>query len=462
MSGIQAVRNIIFQVSNTNDNISSDLEGNQDTLSKMIYGVSSVLLGLFIANVVLGVFALFSIVFVYRGAKAFNKGVHASWCTLGFFMLVGWLVTTLIFAVTVIVSESCDVGNGITKDPVFFNKTFGYIDNAFDIEESDFNRTRDVLYTCFHGDGDLAKELNLSSNVADFNQIFTTVDEFSTLASNTIGSLPASAAALVFRAYLNQIKAGTIPDSAQYTAPDLLILNALTRSDTNPCTSVKDAWVLNSQTCTSSLGNTFTSQSSATYNLNSKTCIGENMWTAAGNNIDNRYTSSQFPEFGCPPIGGQAMYRYVQRYVRSLAKNRAQTNVAVNRILQDLDKIDVLNNEFKAGTQAVPTEIQSLNAIVVSLFSELTAPNGIINTVNCKFVRNDFEILLDNACTGLGGNMYQITMVYLVLSFATLAGVSMLFLLAKRSAAATTAVVKRQKKRSIIGIQKIYLDIEKV
>lgn len=346
-------------------------------------------------------------------------------------MLVGWIVTTAIFAVTIVVSEGCDVGNGVMESPAFFNKTFGYLDTVFDINDADFKKTRDVLYTCFHGDGDLARQFNLTSNLAYFDQIFSTVDEFSALATASLAALPTSMTTSVLRSGLNQISEGTVPDSSDFTIRDVQLLNGFTRSQTNPCTTLDDAWVLNTETCDESLGTPFTESSSATFNLNSATCIGYNVWEISGDNIGNRYTTEQFPAI-CGQIGGQDMYLYVQGYVESLARNRAETETVVNRLLQDLDNVDNLNTQFNNQTEAFPKSIKALNASVANIYTGLTAPDGVINTSNCQFIRDDFEILLDETCTGLGATMFQITIVYLILSFATFLGTMMLFCLAKR------------------------------
>ena len=394
--------------------------------------VGYVLLGLFIANVVIGAFALMSITFVCCGAKAFNKGVHASWCTLGLLMLVGWLLTTVIFGLTIVVLEGCDVGEGVIESPTFFNKTFGYLDTVFDLNDADFNKTRDVLYTCFHGDGDLATQFNLTSNLVYFDQIFSTINEYSTLTTTTLSAMPASLTVSVLQSGLNQISAGTVPDSSEFTVSDLQLLNGFTRSSTNPCTSVNDAWVLNSATCDSSLGANFTESDSATFNLNSATCIGYNEWEAAGDNVDDRYTAQQFPEDTCGTISGEQMYVYVQAFVDSLAQNRAETETIVNRLLQDLDNIDALNDQFNDETQEIPVTITSLNNTVASIYNQLTGPSGIISTSNCQFIKEDFETLLDVTCTGLGATMFQITIVYLILCFGSWLGTIMLFCLAKR------------------------------
>jgi len=452
INGIRTVRSILLQVSDTTEDVSSDVQSNQNTISTVIQIIGGVLLGLFIANVVIGLLALLSITFVCRGVKGFNKGIHASWCILGLLMLIGWIVTTAVFAGTVVVSETCDVGSGITQDPAFFNKTFGYLNTVFDINDSDFNKTRDVLYYCFYGEGDLASELNILKNAEDFNQIFSTIDRFSTLAAFTLYTLPSSATTSALISGLNQISAGTVPDSAQYTLKDLQRLNEFTNSDQNSCTTVNDLWVLNSQSCTASSGTKFTETSSADFNLNSDTCIGYNVWEISGDNIENRYTADQFPEGTCGQVNGQAMYSYVQRYVESLAQNRAETETVVDRLLQDLGNIDDLNNQFKSATQAIPFQINSLNTLVASIYTGLTDANGLINNAQCKWIRNDFEILLDETCTGLGANMFQITIVYLVLSFGTLLGTMMLFCVAKRP------VEKTKKTRAISSITKVYLE----
>jgi len=174
---IMNIRPLVVQVSEDSSQIQSQTSNHQNLIKDIIKAIEGTFVGLFIANIVFSAVALTSIMFVCCGAKAFNKGVYGTWFMIGFLMLVGWLAATAIFGMTIVVLESCDVGDGALKSSEFFNKTFNYLESAFDIDDSNYNKTRDALYTCIHGDGDLAKEYNLTDTVGIFDQIFDQVDQ---------------------------------------------------------------------------------------------------------------------------------------------------------------------------------------------------------------------------------------------------------------------------------------------
>jgi len=428
---IEQARPTIDQVYDDISQAEDKISENQNTIKTIINAIGGVLLGLFIANTTISVLAIVAIILVCCGAKAFNKGVQVSWCTLGLLMIVGWVVATAIFAVTIFTFESCDVGTKSMQDPVFFNKTFDKLSSVFDLNDADFQRTRGVLYTCVHGDGDLAREFELTENIQIFNQIYATINENSVLVSQALSLFSTSVVIPSTQSLLNQINQGTTPDS-QNTVDDIVRLNGYTRSTTNPCTNLDDTWVLNSQTCDDSLGTEFTSGSSDTFNLNNPTCIGYNAWSAGADNIGARYTSTVFPQPTCGDVSGEDMHLYLQNYIASLANNREQTQTAVNRILEDLNNVNQANNQFTNELNKIPPSIDNLNSTVAAIDNMLTGPDGIITHSNCKFVRNDVETLLDVTCTGIGVTLYKITLAYLILAFVTFMGTFMLFCLAKR------------------------------
>ena len=359
-------------------------------------------------------------------------------------MLIGWLVSTAIFGVTIFAFEGCDVGTKSLQDPVFFNKTFDKLSSVFDLNDADFIRTRGVLYTCMHGDGDLAREFNLRQNIEIFNDIYTTIGQNDELAMQALGLISASVVIPSTRSLLTQVAEGTIPDS-QDTINDLVKLNGFTRSSTNPCTDVDDTWVINSETCETSLGTEFTSSSSDTFNINNPTCIGFDAWTGGSDDIAARYTSTAFPQPTCGDVNGENMHLYLQGYIESLANNREQTQTAVNRLLEDLNNVNQVNGQFASELNKIPNSIQNLNNTVASINNMLIGPDGVITNSNCKFVRNDVETLLDVTCIGIGTTLYKITLVYLILAFVTFVGTLMLFCLAKRFTLATSAEKERSR-----------------
>ncbi len=163
-------------------------------------------------------------------------------------MLLGWLASTTIFGMTIVVLESCDVGDGVLKSSAFFNKTFNYMEAAFEIDDSNYNRTRDALYTCIHGDGDLAKEYNLTDTVGIFDQIFDQVDqsldnakEIDTQFSDLASQLQTS---------INSINKTIAPIYSKFKGPQGLI-------DGSNCAYIKQDFVdLIDVTCTG-VGSTF-------------------------------------------------------------------------------------------------------------------------------------------------------------------------------------------------------------
>jgi len=245
---IMNIRPFVVQVSEDSSQIESQISNHQNLIKDIIKAIEGTLLGLFIANLVFSALALFSIMFVCCGAKAFNRGVYGAWLMIGFLMLLGWLASTAIFGVSIVVLESCDVGDGVLKDSAFFNKTFNYMESAFEIDDSNYNKTRDTLYTCIHGDGNLAREYNLTDTVEIFDQIYDQVDQslsnvekidqqFSELAGELQNSI-------------NSINNTIVPIYSKFKGPEGLI-------DNTNCAYIKKDFVeLIDVTCTG-IGSTF-------------------------------------------------------------------------------------------------------------------------------------------------------------------------------------------------------------
>lgn len=397
-------------------------------INVIIRATNGVLLGLTIGNIAVAAVALLSILLVCCGSTFFNKSVHLSWCILGLLMIVGWAASTALFGATIIVSETCDVGNNALQSPEFFNKTFDRLSVYFDLNTADFNKTRQVIYRCVHGDGDLSQEFNLTSNLFYFNSIFSSTNQLYAEVNNQIDGLPDTITSEQ-EANLNLFKQGLVPDSDE-TVNDLVALNGLTNSQFNPCTTADDTWLLNSQNCTTNDGTVFTGASTADFNVPQATCIGYNAWSTNQHSIADRYTATVFSGVGCTNQNDDA---FVISYISSLAANRERSNELIAQLETGVMGVDQSYSAFKNGLQRVPQSLQDTNTTVAEIYQSLADPNeGLIANTNCKFIVNTVDEFRDVTCTGVGATFYKVTIAFLVLSFVTFFGTLFLFCLAKR------------------------------
>ena len=107
-------------------------------------------------------------------------------------MVIGWIVATGLFGLSLIAFEGCNVANQMVASPVFFNKTFDTLRGAFTMNDEDYNKTRSVLYRCVHGDGDMASEFELQANLGVFDGVFKQVKDANDLANQAVTGFPAS------------------------------------------------------------------------------------------------------------------------------------------------------------------------------------------------------------------------------------------------------------------------------
>mmetsp|Transcript_23273 Transcript_23273/g.20163 ORF Transcript_23273/g.20163 Transcript_23273/m.20163 type:complete len:91 (+) Transcript_23273:1326-1598(+) len=88
--------------------------------------------------------------------KKFNYLLYVSFCGLGFFNIFTWLLTVLLFPLSVVFVEVCGITTDFFADPAFFNKTL----DALAIGNGDFNA---FAYECIHTDeGNINDYLGLS------------------------------------------------------------------------------------------------------------------------------------------------------------------------------------------------------------------------------------------------------------------------------------------------------------
>lgn len=125
------------------------------------------LMVVFAPTLIAGVVAVLSILKVTAQNKIkYNKCVYCSWIFMVFTMALGLLLTTLLFPISVILMEFCNVTTEFFADASFFNQTMSGL-------LSMSGQINDLSYVCIHGDGDLLGYLGVKEELNNFDIIYT-------------------------------------------------------------------------------------------------------------------------------------------------------------------------------------------------------------------------------------------------------------------------------------------------
>lgn len=175
------------------------------------------------------------------GRKGCNKCVHCSWMCMVFAKSLGLMLTTILFPLSLVLMEFCNVTVDYFGDADFFNKTMN------NIIKSD-GKVNEMTYICIHGDGDMVEYLGLKNELNKFDIIFDALNKTGELLSSS--NVPDSFVIPEIEALFTSTKNGKTVDGPESVA-DLVKLNSLTVDTTNTCASgVKDNWILNDVNCT--------------------------------------------------------------------------------------------------------------------------------------------------------------------------------------------------------------------
>jgi len=392
----------------------------------MVSVVSGGLIGLFAGNLAFGIIAIGTTVLVGWA----HKGLHLSWYAISTLTVIGWFLSAILYPASLATFESCDVGNRLLDNSTFFNITMEkfVVKNMTTGEETENGETvKDILYRCYWGDGNLIDQLGLTEIFGIFNNVFEPLDNVASL-STSVGPVPSSILIPLQQELVRNYQYGLISD-AQETTADLALLNTLTNTETNPCTQMRDVWVLNSTKCPADAGTLFAATSAPTFNIRSQTCIGFDKWNHG--QINSRYSANTFPQASCGLKNGVPTSTYLQSFVNNFADARDSSASLFEDIETDLSGISSTNELFMGSVKLATKAFDPVRIATKIAYQAMWDPTtGFIRNSNCTFFRSATEDLLDAVCVRFGNSLFSTMVIAIVVSsFGTLAAVA-LFLLA--------------------------------
>lgn len=411
-SAIDSAKSVAKSMSSSMTSALDSLKSTGTTVNSAGDGLNQGSTAVFAVTLTFGLIAIISLVLVkFCNLKIFNKFTHISWCLLGLFTILGFLLASILYPVSILAVEVCDLFSAILNDQTFLKNTFSTFGLSSDIG--------DTLNTCIFGSGIILEKFGVADKLGLLNDTLNLLNKVS---SYTGTNAPDSIVIPIQQFYVGQFIDGSAPDS-QYMVTDLATLNGQTSSAS--C-GMKDKWYGNSKNCTSSDGTVFTAGSAANSGVNSATCLG--IWDSWSQR--SGYAADASTRYGTCP--GAASATLLTGFVNS--RKQAADNSHFGKVQADLNTLQSDNGLFMTELKSMLTGFSSIQTTISSIVSDLTDPTtGIISNANCQFIKPNLNRIYDALCVGVITNMYQTSVVLIVLSFFTLFGTCFIFCVAKRA-----------------------------
>jgi len=373
-------------------------------------GIGGAAVGIDVIRIGFGMASLLAIYKLRQSKLSFTKLINTSWGVIGTLMIFGWVISAILFPAGVVLVESCTVSQKLQTDPVFYNQTFDKF-----LNNRNYTSVRNLLYSCLFKDGEVLEALDVDQYFTPFVTLFTALDNTAPY-TTSLGTVANSVVIPTQKSLVNKLKSGMVSDGTE-TDTDLTTLNKLTTSSSNSCTNVKDTWTLNSNLCPSSGTTVFTASKTDNYNLPSETCIGFDAW---GNthNINNRYTSTNFPQPACGQVGGANADVGIDNLVNGFVTSRQDVNSVFTSVASDLANVDTSNQNFMSNVKTATGHIAPVRTQSARFYSALwDKKTGFLQTSNCQFVKEDLASLQEFMCVRLVSNVYELSVVMILNSF---------------------------------------------
>jgi hypothetical protein len=386
----------------------------------------TILLVIFVVVLVVSALALGSILLVKLcKLKLFNKLTHLTWCLLGLFMILGWILSTLLFPLSIVMVEACQVIDSFLTDPAFFNSSIATLmKGAAD--------TTDTVYICLHGNGDILTKLGVKDQLGYFDTIFTQLDKAKDYFPSSQGTVPFSITIPINLDIVQKSKTGVYPDST--TIVDRLVsLTARTKASVSATcvTGIEDTWLLNSVNCTAgSFGTTFHNADGDVGGKPAATCIGLDEWT--GRTIANRYLTANYPS--CPQVNSVNQEVYVRSYVTNFLAHKTARTTLFGNLETDILDIQTKNNNFMTSLFAITSPFDAINTNIHQLYDALAHPTtGLLSNAKCSFIKTGLKNLYNAMCVGFISSIYQTSVCIIIVSTFAFFATFFVFCFAKRS-----------------------------
>ena len=90
---------------------------------------------------------------------------HLAWLTMGLFLIITFLLVTILFPVSIVIAEACAFLDDYFSEETLTKVNLKLLEYPnFPLAEGDIGK---YVYTCFWGDYKLAKEFNIEENLVD-------------------------------------------------------------------------------------------------------------------------------------------------------------------------------------------------------------------------------------------------------------------------------------------------------
>jgi len=422
-TGVTTANDIITSV---NDVIET-LTDSGKTIMNVFKGTGYGIMGIFIANLVLAIFAIVSMILTgILKIKFFNKLLHLNWCIVIILTIFCWLLSSFFLPSSIVMLEACGVIDLALNDQPFFENLLAQF---FDAGQSD---AKDIALTCMHGNGKALETLGLTSEIDNFKSIydqFDKVKEYLPL-DDPSGSIPPSVTISLQLWMVEAIKDGVILDSEK-TVTQLLNLNKEVNKATASCSAMtpRDTWVINSLNCTTDMGTKWLTSSAPTFDIPAATCLGVNDWESTSTLATSRYTTTNYPDSCSNPTRD-----YIQKSVEGFKVHRDTIKTLFTNIQADLDNnVADKFSDFSAKIMEFVDDIKVIKDQMTVIEDALIGEtNGIIPNVNCNFIQTDLNNLSQAMCYGFVATLYQTAIVLIVTSFMAFFSTIFVFCIAKK------------------------------
>jgi len=353
--------------------------------------------------------------------KLFNKLTHLTWCLLGILMILGWILSSILFPTSILLVESCGVITSFLNDKTFYNSAMGTIAKGND-------QIKDTISLClFDTDKDMLKNFNVQDQLGFFNTIFTQLDNAKQYFRPPSGT-PTSVAIPANQDLVTKTGAYKIPDS-QTSTDALTKLTSKTKATVNTCASgVQDTWIFHNTLCTSDMGTALLNSvdNHDNWNLGSATCIGLDQWVS---HAGNRYTSSNFGSCSGTEVA-------INTFVTNFKTNRADIDgiFGAAKMQADLTTISSKNDIFVGKVYDLTDFIQPIQTQVQALYDTLQDPDkGLLHNVQCGFVGDGLRMISNAMCVGFISSIYQTAVCIIIVSMFAFFATFFVFCSAKRA-----------------------------
>jgi len=348
-----------------------------------------------------------------------------SWFVLSLFSIFGFLLSSILLPVVVVAIEGCDTLHQLINNETFYNQTVNLLGAGAAAE---------YVSVCFYTpDGNLLEKLGVQDQLSLFDTIKQGIQDAGQFFDIDI---PDSLVIPEQESLINQYKNGLLPVNS-YVANQLNALNQFTDYNSpgthQSCHEAQDTWVLNSANCSSPGYTVFINNGNPSQGYGQKECIGFDQYKTDGS---SRY-GGKFT--GCPNQGSTGYSAYVSSYVNKFQSHMTSVNNVFDQLLTDLSTLNQTNKNFMIKAKEVLNPIMQFNTTAYAILDIISNNDtGLINNLNCKFIKTQTNQVIDGVCSGFLTNVFLVVALALGLGIVSLITILPVYCLSNMSSSKHT------------------------